>query len=175
MKKLTWTPRCDKVIKILSKLNVVSIANIKEYSSTGTRKISDKTLINLEAQGYIKLEELIIEETVIKAYSLDRKGKTKAINAGYNIYNSNSKSHDICLSENVFKYAKENGISLDDYHSEKELREINGNTSRTDGRFYNPKEGINICIEQTNINYSKLYKEKKQNYAKAIGAEYIEF
>ena len=175
MNKLTWTSRCDKVIKILSKLSVVSIDNIKEYSSTGIRKISDKTLMNLEAKGYIKSEKFIIDEKTIRAYSLDKKGKIKAINAGYNIYNSNSKSHDICLSQNVFKYARENGISMDNYFSEKELIEVNGNTSRTDGMFYNPKEDISICIEQTNINYSKLYKEKKQNYAKAIGAEYIEF
>lgn len=174
-KKLTWTPRCDKVIKILSKLNVVSIDNIKEYSCIGKRKISDKTLKALEAEKYIKSEVFIIDDKQIKAYSLSTKGKRKALRAGYNIYNSNSNSHDICLSENVFNFAR-NNISMDNYYSEKELEELDTSiTSKTDGRFFNSKDNINICIEQTILNYTKEYKEKKRNYAKHLTAEYIEF
>lgn len=175
-KKLTWTPRCDKVIKILSKLNVVSIENIKEYTSTGKRKISDKTLKTLEAEKYIKSELFIIDDKQIKAYSLDTKGKRKALRAGYNIYNSNSNTHDICLSENVFNFSRNNNVSMDNYYSEKELEELDISTvSRTDGRFFNSKDNINICIEQTTLNYTKEYKEKKRNYAKHLNAEYIEF
>ena len=175
-KKLTWTSRCDKVIKILSKLNVVSIENIKDYSSTGKRKISDKTLKLLEKEKYIKSEVFIVDDKQIKAYSLDIKGKRKALRAGYNIYNSNSNSHDICLSQNVFSFAKNNNFSMDDYYNEKELEDFNiSNQSRTDGRFFNIKDNINICIEQTTINYTKEYKEKKKNYANYLSAEYIEF
>ena len=65
---------------------------------------------------------------------------------------------------------------MDNYYSEKELEEFDISTvSRTDGRFFNSKDNINICIEQTTLNYTKEYKEKKRNYAKYLNAEYIEF
>ena len=168
MSKKSFIKNLEKAFQTRAKLGDILTTDSFRYFT----KCSAKEMFE---NGYIEKEKCNllnssgeVEVLNMPCYRFTNKFDKAMARAGYPVrYNSCSDTHDIMLSNNVYKFAKDSNFSIEDYICEKDLDKSSFGYSRPDGAFCSG--GRTILIEQTTEDYTPIMIQDKKNYANEFG------
>lgn len=153
----------DKLFEVKNKLgSIVTKDCLKYFTKCNFKQLYEEGLIKKKNYNIIDSSNKILVENIPCVEFTDKFNNLMKKHTSYShSYQSPSQMHDVALSHNVYKYAKDNGVGISNYISESELPVTTG-LSRPDGAFIIGDRIV--AIEQTTINYTKEMIEEKEAY-----------
>ena len=164
MSKKSFIRNLDKAFLTRAKMgDILTADSFKYFTGCSPKAMFENGYIEKEKHNLLNSSGEV-EFINMPCYRFTDKFDKAMRRAGYSVrYNSCSDVHDIMLSNNLYKFAKELELGIEDYVCETDLAKSTNGYSRPDGAFYSGSK--TIFIEQTTEDYTPAMIQDKKDYA----------